>query len=532
MRKAVSDRPTGARVARTASVPAPIGGWDAQNALADMPLENAVILDNFIPRPGYVEVRRGSFSQATGIAQGAIKTLMVWRGVTDKLLACAGTSIYDVTAQGTANPTALYSGATSGVWQSTNFANTAGTWLVAVNGVDTPVKYDGTTVSTTAFTGTGLTPTNLNLIMAHKRRLHMGEKGTLHVWFASAVDTIAGACGLLDLGPVFSKGGTLAAMGTTSWAYSLSPDDFAVYVTTQGQVALYQGVDPSNAASWALVGVYDLGYPMGPRSLIKFGSDLAIITTDGIIPLSQAMKLDRTQDDAIALTQRIQNAFQTSTATYPQATFGWQGTLYPKGGLAIINVPSAPAVQYVQNVQTGAWCRFTGMDAACWGVANNTAYYASGSDVFQWDVGGDDAGSAITYDLKTAFTDFRTKGQKRFTALRPLMSTVGWILPAVEIDVDYRDVIPTATAITVDVSQSVPQPRYDWSAVSGIGFVGSVRMRIMISSLPQTALAVDSGDVDELTTGDGFAVVTQDPLAAVPFQLTSFDVLYEVGGMF
>lgn len=532
MRRAVDDRPNRKAVSRTASIPAPIGGWDAQNALADMPLENAVILDNFVPRTGYVEMRRGSFGQATSVGTGGIQTLMTWRGVADKLLACTAVgSIYDVTTQGTAAPSALYTGGTAGKWESTNFANSAGTWTIAVNGVDTPIKFDGTTVTTTAFTASGLTPTTLNLIMTHKRRLHLGEKNTLHVWFPTSVDALAGACGLLDLGPVFNRGGVLAAIGTTSLNYGLGLDDFAVYVTTKGQVAMYQGTDPGDATAWALVGVYDIGYPVGPRSLVKYGGDLAVITTSGIVPLSQAIRLDRAQDDTVALTQRIQNAFQQSTVLYPPGTFGWQGVLYPQGSLAIFNVPSSPAQQYVQNLQTGAWCRFTGINATCWAIANSNAYFATGSTVYQWDLGGDDGGVPITYDLKTAFTSFRASGQKRFTMLRPLMNTVGWIQPAVEMDVDYRDAVPTATAIVIDVSSLVPTARYTWSAVSGIGFVGSVRMRIMTQAVPQTFLAVDSADVDEIVTGDGFSISTQDALASVPFQLTSFDVVYESGGV-
>ena len=43
-----------------ASIPASIKGWDAISSVADMPPDHAVQLDNFIPRPGYLEVRRGS----------------------------------------------------------------------------------------------------------------------------------------------------------------------------------------------------------------------------------------------------------------------------------------------------------------------------------------------------------------------------------------------------------------------------------------------------------------------------------------
>lgn len=536
VRRAVADQPRRTQVSLTRSIPAPIGGWDTQSPLAATPIQNAPLLDNFIPRPGWVELRKGSFLQASAIAQGTPHTLMTWRSTSDKLLACAGTSIYDVTSIGVTNPAALYSAATGDAWQYTNFANAAGTWIVAVNGQDTPIKYDGTSVTTTAWTYAGtppptFTPANMSLIMAHKRRIHMGEKNSLRVWFASAVDAIAGAVGLLDLGPVFTKGGVLACMGTTSLDYGTGLDDFAVYITTQGQVAMYQGTDPSDATHWALVGVYDLGYPVGPRALIKYGSDLAIITTDGVIPLSQAIHLDRAQDDAVALTQKIRPTFQKAASDNPPGTAGWQGFLYPKGTLAIINVPYSPAVQYVQNVQTGAWCRFTGLNATCWAIANNMAYYASGSSVYQWDIGADDAGTTITYDLGGAWSNFSIPGQKRFTQLRPLMTTVSWIAPAIEMDVNFASTTPVATPMVTDVSQLSPVARYDWTTVAGIGFVGATRMRIQITAIPQTNLAIDSGDVDELVTGDGFSLVTADPVPDIPFQLSSFDVVFETGGI-
>jgi hypothetical protein len=211
--------------------------------------------------------------------------------------------------------------------------------------------------------------------------------------------------------------------------------------------------------------------------------------------------------------------------------------LYPKGSLAIFNIPYNPAQQYVQNVQTGAWCRFTGIDASCFATANNAIYYAKADTVLQFDVGADDNGTAITYDLKTAFSSLRTPQQKRFTAIRPLMSTVSWLRPSLEVDVDYRDTVPTATAITVNISDLVAAPQYAWSACSGIGFVASARMRIMAVNVPQTYIATDSALTIQLMTGDGaggngLALITQDAVPNVPFQLTSFDLLFEPGGVF
>jgi hypothetical protein len=56
-------------------------------------------------------------------------------------------------------------------------------------------------------------------------------------------------------------------------------------------------------------------------------------------------------------------------------------------------------------------------------------------------------------------------------------------------------------------------------------------MRIMLQAIPSTVLAIDSLDVDEVVTGDGYSLITADPVPDVPFQLTSFDVVFEQGGL-
>lgn len=524
-----------AQTARSSPIQAPTGGWDTQSALANMKPDRAPILDNWIPRPGYIEARRGSAPQITGL--GPVQTLMTWRGSAsgDKLLACVAGSIYDVTDQGPGLTSPIYSGATVATWQNVNFANDAGTWVIAVNGTDTPIKYEGTTVTTTAITGSSgpitLDPTKLFDVTAHKHFLHFAEADSLHVWFL-AVNAIAGPAGLLDLGPVFTKGGQLACMGTWSFNTGQTLDDFIAYVTTQGQVAIFQGTDPGDATLWSLVGVYDVGFPLSVRSLVKFGSELCLLTTDGVVPLSQALKLDRSQDNLVALTQRIQPTFLAAQQAY-RSNFGWQGIIYERGALAIFNVPSTPAVQFVQNLQNGSWCRFTGLDALCWATANDMIYFGNATGVYQWDTGPDDLGLPIIYDVKGAFSAYGARGvQKKFQMLRPLMVCPGFVAPAVEVDVDYRESIPTAVPTVANPGDMTAQTRYDWASVSGIGFVGAPRMRISISGPNINYWAVDSADVDTLQDGDGNDILTDDPIPdGLSVQLTGFDVLWEPGGI-
>lgn len=50
---------------RSQSLQAPTGGWDTQAALADMPADHAVIMDNWFPDTDQVIMRRGHEEYAT-----------------------------------------------------------------------------------------------------------------------------------------------------------------------------------------------------------------------------------------------------------------------------------------------------------------------------------------------------------------------------------------------------------------------------------------------------------------------------------
>ena len=83
--------------ATTASLPAPIGGWNARDSLAEMSPTDAVQLTNFFPTPYDVQLRRGYTKYSTGIT-GQVNTLMTYAGTTSQtLFAAAGGVIYDAT---------------------------------------------------------------------------------------------------------------------------------------------------------------------------------------------------------------------------------------------------------------------------------------------------------------------------------------------------------------------------------------------------------------------------------------------------
>jgi len=541
MRQAVQQNRSRGQKAVARAVPAPVGGWDTESPLANMPKQNAVILDNWIPRAGYVELRRGYRGHVNGTSD-PVEAIIPWRGDAsgDKIFACAGTDIYDVTTAGPLG-SAVYASATSARWRSTQFANDAGAFAIAVNGVDTPLKYDGTSFTTTAITGSSgsitLDPQDLDHVMAHKRRLFFTEKGTLRVWYL-AVLAIAGASELLDLGGIFDKGGHLMAEGTWSLDGGQGMDDMAVFVTSEGQLAVYQGTDPSDADNWSLVGVYSVGKPVGDNCLIKWGSDLAVITQDGVIPLSQALNKDRAQQKEIAITAKIATGFAEAWGSYG-SLYGWSGLTYSgRGSLAIFNVPTAEltsAVQFVQSIQTGAWCRFTGLNAVCWETANDEIYFGGEGGVYQWDITASDNGETIVADVKPAFNNFGSNTEKQFTMIRPLIKAPAIINPALEVLADYREAVPTATTtmVTPDNLTSSDGIRYDWSSATAVGYVATPRMRISVLGLNDANLIAIDVDLSDLlidTAGGDFILIYPDLPFDIEVRLIGFDVMFIPGG--
>ncbi|HEY6019678.1 MAG TPA: hypothetical protein VIY48_07185, partial [Candidatus Paceibacterota bacterium] len=317
------------QVSQVVSLSAPVGGWNARDSISSMPSKDAVILDNFFCLPTSVTVRNGMTQHVTGLPS-TVESLMVYEGASTKMFAASGTAFYDVTSAGAVGA-AVVSGLTNARWNHVNFGNTGGRHFYACNGVDKPRYYDGTTwvavdgASTPAITG--VTTTSLKNPAIWKRRLWFIESGTLAAWYLS-VDAIAGAATKFDFGPVFQRGGTLVSIGTWTLDAGYGVDDHMVLITTEGEVAVYHGTDPTSVTTFALAGVYYMGSPIGSRCLHKMGGDLLVISRDGLMPLSKALMSSRVNTKA-ALTDKIQSAISDAVTSYG-ASFGWDFLLYPQ----------------------------------------------------------------------------------------------------------------------------------------------------------------------------------------------------------
>jgi len=489
------------------SIPASIKGWDQISSLADMPPDHAVQLDNFIPRPGYLEVRRGSQVWATGIGTSSthVESILVYNSpnvANSKMFAVGGGDVYDVTASGVAAITTK-TGLSNSRVQSVNFTNAASNaFMPCANGVDPPFIYDGSTWAAMTLTGSGYSANDIVSWTVWKGRIWCVFVNSTKVGYL-ANSAISGDVTLFDLGQNMGRGGFIQAIATWTQDDKQNVDEYICFITSRGQVIIYAGTDPTTADTFALVGIYDLGAPIGRRCFLRIAGNLWIISVDGITPMSEMMTLDRAAVAKVAPTTMIQNAMMNSARLY-KANFGWQLMEYAKGQLVILNIPQVEGqtvVQYVMNTLTGAWCQFTGLNANCWDILNDVPYFgAEDGNLYQFDIGSGDyvdvTDLPITATVQTAFNYFESRGHlKRWTMARPILTTDGTVTPGIGLNIDFGSGAPISIPSTINTGgaqwdvalwdQAIWPPNSatvaNWTTVEGIGQCASIITQVVTS---------------------------------------------------
>lgn len=506
------------RVAGSISFPAPIGGWNARDAWAAMEPTDAIALENWVPRTSYLESRGGFASHATGMT-GNGKTLATYNAIsgTNALYCYTASGIYDVTSAGAVGASKL--ARTNGKHQWVMFGDGTSNWLIAVNGVDKPAYFDGTTwtavdgVTTPALTG--LTTTKIIGVNAYQGRLFFIEKDTLSFWYLAS-GAAGGALTEFPLDGECVMGGYLMAMATWTVDAGDGIDDRAVFITSEGEVLVYAGTNPSSAAAWQKVGRYFIGKPLGRRCFCQYGGDVVLLTQNGAFPLSAALQ-SATIDNKLALSFKVENAFNEAARTYG-TTFGWKPIIHQAQSALIVNVPIAEDgthQQYVMNTITKSWTKFTGWDAEDFGLLNSTLYFCDGTVVYKAWTGVSDNNADIVLYGRTAFSYYGSRGViKRVTGYRPVFSSNGPFSYLTGMDVDFSDETLIGSASATGFSAGL------WgTAIWGTSVWGSGN----VVSKDWTSPAV--------APGMAFAAKIRIATKTVAVQWMSGDFAYETGGV-
>lgn len=442
-------RPLNQPTGKSVSIPAPVGGWNARDALANMAPTEAVTLQNWFPYTTYCGLRYGYSVWSTGIT-GTVETVMAYvGGATNKLFGAAGTRIYDCSTAGAAS--ASVTSLTNGRWQYINNRTAAGSYLQCVNGADKMRVFDGTNWHADGdgapYDVTGVdTATCIGITLSHNR-VWLTQSDTLKAWYLPT-GAIGGAATAFDLSSFCVRGGYLMTIQTWTMDAGYGMDDMTVFITSKGEVLVYRGTDPSSSATWGLIGVYWIGAPIGRRCAVKYAGDLLLITRDGVTPMSAALQSSRL-NQRIDLTDIIQQAVSTSISNYG-SNYGWQMLPFPDENMLFLNVPLQEGQnqqQYVMNTITRRWCNFTGWNASCWELYNDRPYFGGAGVVCKaWDTLADN-GATITGNALQAFNYFGSPGQnKMFTNMRPVFYTDGTPAVSTQMNIDFDLSDPTSAA--------------------------------------------------------------------------------------
>lgn len=528
----------------TKIIPSPTDGWDAISPLAEMDPKRAPILNNFVPRPGYCELRGGYVPFSLIFGGGPVETLMTYRSPSgETFFAACGDTIYHIAAA--APPDPQVTGLSNARWQYVNFTGSGGVDVIqCVNGADAMRQYNGSAWTTPSITGlpSGITTSDFVNIAIHKRRFwYVPNNSTTAIYMPT--DAITGAiAGTQELGALWNKGGYLVAVGSWTIDGGQSPQDYATFISSRGQITIYQGVDPTDSTNWTLVGTFDISPPIGRRCFLRVGSDIAIITQQGVLPISQALPFDPSADRSVAITSRIQNAM-AQASLQSRGNFGWQLISFPIQQLAVLNVPLAEnsqQVQFVMGTLTGGWCQFIGWNANCFEIFNDNLYFGGNNgEINQAYAGSSDGVAPIAADMQCAFNWFDEPGRtKRMTMIQPLLTLGGQLTPSIAVDTDFD----TSTALAplsvfiggslwdvakwdVSLWPSLTVNYKSWLSVEAIGHAMAVRMRVnVISTNASTPGLFDVAQFDNAVFDGGFS----DTLPIL--KINAFNSILEAGG--
>lgn len=482
----------GARQSKVVELPAPILGWNVRDGWAGMDPKYAVRLDNLFPEAAYIRLREGYEEHCEISAIAKTIFCYAYEGVS-KLLAFTDSKIIDVS---TSTPSDLDTGLTNGFWSTV----THGGHGIFVNGADTPRKFDGSAISTTTFTGSGLTATDLYGVISHKHRLYFWTENSTTFWYTDGVDAIAGTLVAFDLKYVHNTRGRIVGMGTWTFDGGAGVDDVLAIFMADGQVYAYSGSDPGDATDWALIGVFDIGgHPMGRRNIAQYGGDLIVLTENGYFPLSKALTLGSVSN-AVTVSDVINGEVVNLSRLFASNDY-WQVILRGNESQLLVNVPSSdfPGTydQHVMNTRTGAWCRYRGWNASCFFEHTGNLYWSSLSEpkIFKVDssLSADDGANIEGYGLQ-AYWNAGYQGLKRFTMARPLVQSDSAAGLALGFGIDYEEppgfsALSSVSTVgtewdtgewdTFEWGAENPVQR-SWQSVYGIGYTAAIGLKVNV----------------------------------------------------
>jgi hypothetical protein len=276
---------------------------------------------------------------------------------------------------------------------------TFGNYCIFVNGVDAPLKYDGTTV--TALGGTP--PATAFKAHVHKGRVWMIERTNKMLATHSALDkvedyTTADDSGYIDFKFVLRKGDELVDVCTCI--------DLLVFLF-KNHIAIYSGTDPTSGGDFVLSQLIEGSGAASTDMTQPLGSDIVVLDTTGFKTVRQVITTGSLS---------IGDLSEYIDPTIRQAIIDNTGGIYAsahckdKGWLLFL----IGTTIWVYSYTWKAWGRIVGADVyGLFSDRNNVAYLTGTGKFYQYNQGYSFNGANMPWIWKTAWLSVY-KGHKCF----------------------------------------------------------------------------------------------------------------------
>lgn len=420
----------------------------------------------------------------------------------------ATATIWNVEDLGGGTGILYLTGITGGPFQDNETITDGGGGEATAAGVNEPL------IPGITFPG-GITSANMSFVWVYRNRLYFAETGTMNAWFLD-VDSIGGTAEKFPLAGIFGLGGSLLI--GQRWSLSSGGDgglsEQCVFISTEGEVAVFQGLGPDDTASWTQQGLYRIGRPLGKRAFIRGAGDLAIATSVGLVPLSKAIELDLTALTVAAISYPIADAWQD--AIDQRGVVNWQGQVWPDQKVAVFSPPAASSgpVMFIANTETGAWSRFTGWEGLCFDVFEGRLFFGeSNGAVYIANETGLDDGVPYSGTCLPLYDDLGTPSSRKIAKVgRYILRASAEVVGRVTWQSDYNEQLPPApNAESVGAAPSIwgsgiwgasvwteGLPRLvinRWHSIGGTGYTVSLAFQITSGALQALDAEILSAEV-------------------------------------
>ena len=521
---------------QASQIPAAVHGVNAISGIARMGPEECIYCYNLLAEDFGMEVRDGYVEWANGWVGGPAKTVITFQGnvdADDMLWVANEEGIWNVTAKGTTAPVQELvwpsSGGNAGICSYVNFTNDGNErFLLLCDGQNGYYVWEQATGlwAQGTFSAGDVDVELLDFVMIWKKRVWFIERASANAWYLPTA-SFSGNATAFNFGDQFRFGGALVSLNNWTLDGGEGIDDYLVALSAAGDVVVYRGTDPSEAADFGVHGSWYVGeVPIGNRIASEFSGELYVISVYGLVAMSQLLNGADSADPNTYVTRKI-SPYVRQVMDETIKEFGWHIHVHPKQSILYLNSPprfSKPQLAFTLYLGNMSWSIVRGLNKShtanwqgevYWTDLNRNKLYVQAGNVdgVYLDPEVDGQPEAIDWDMLTSYQDLGEPARfKRCQYVRPMF--IGQGLPAFQVEAYYDYEIDEQYGYPV----IGPSNHSTWGTA--------------VWDVDVWAGGLQTSDNPRGTTGMGrYVAVNIRGRSSTAVTLAAFDIIYDYGGL-